>query len=92
MADLRCDESAACGIVTTGSDRLSLQKRTKNLIYINTAYLPYYCDINGNDTKLEGVHKVRELGIKCTVNAPACILCLDYPRSNLCCKEFKEGR
>ena len=91
MADLRCDESAACGIVTTGSDRLSLQKRTKNLIYTNTAYFPYYYDINGNDTKLEGLYKVRELGIKCAVYAPACILCLDHPRSNQCREEFKEG-
>ena len=79
MADLWCDEPAACGAVTTGSDRLPLQERAKHLIYTNTAYFPYYYDINGNDTKLEGLYKVRELGIKCTVNAPACILCLDYP-------------
>jgi len=79
MANLRCDESAACGTVTTGSDRLSLQKRPKHLVYTNTAYLPYHYDINGNDTELEGVHKVRKLGLKYFVNAPACILCLDYP-------------
>jgi len=78
VADFWCDESATCGSFTTGSDRLPLQERAKHLIYTNTAYFPYYYDINGNDNELEGLYKIRKLGLKYFVNAPACILCLDY--------------
>ncbi len=79
MANLRRDKPDARGAVATGADRLSLQKRSKYLFYVNTTHLPYHYDINCNGDESEGIYKIRKLGTNCFINAPVRILCLDYP-------------